>query len=76
MVTSPPNAIYRHSDFGPTFGAGDDVNIIHDNIKIDSYTNFGSSYSVPSKVEVEDRQTILAGTYHFTPDEMEVFYLG
>ena len=34
----------------------------------------GSSYSVPSGVQ--DKKTILAGTYKFTPDEVEVFYLG
>ena len=39
-----------------------------------SYTNYGNSYSVPSGVQ--DRKTILAGTYYFTPDEVEVFYLG
>ena len=39
-----------------------------------SYTDFGSSYSVPSGVQ--DRKTILAGAHHFTLHEVEVFYRG
>ena len=44
------------------------------NSNTNSYTNFGLSYSLPSGIK--DRKTILAGTYKFTPDEVEVFYLG
>ena len=44
------------------------------NSNTNSYTNFGSYYSVPSGVQ--DKETILAGTNSFTPDEVEVFYLG
>jgi len=75
-VRRPSDAIYRHLNEGPTFGRGYDIRI--DNIakssSAHSYTNFGFSYSVPSKVQ--DRKTILAGTYEFSPDEVEVFYLG
>ena len=72
---SPSNAICRCSDRGPAFGGGHDIGI-HDNANsnTESYTYFGHSYSVPSGVQ--DRKTILAGTYKFTPDEVEVFYLG
>ena len=38
-----------------------------------SYTNFGHSFLAPS--EVKEKVTVLAGTYHFTPNEVEVFYL-
>jgi len=75
MVTRPSNAIYRHSSYGPTFGNGHDIYIANNaNSNTNSYTDFGYSYSVPS--EVQDKKTILAGTYKFTPDEVEVFYLG
>ena len=75
MVTRQINAIYRSSSYGPTFGVGHDI-VIKDNANsnTNSYTNFGDSYSLPSGIK--DRKTILAGTYTFTPDEVEVFYLG
>ena len=75
MVTNPSRAIYRRSSYGPTFGGGHDIHIANNaNSNTDSYTYFGHSYSVPSGVQ--DRLTILAGTYKFTPDDVEVFYLG
>ena len=75
MVTNPSYATYRRSGFGPTFGGGYDIYIANNaNSNTNSYTNFGHSYSVPSGVQ--DKTTILAGTYKFTPDEVEVFYLG
>ena len=71
----PKYAIYRLPNFGPTFGGGFDI-VIKDNANSNtkSYTNFGTAYSVPGGIK--DRKTILAGTYNFTPDEVEVFYLG
>jgi len=75
MVKIPSHAIRKYSSYGPTFGGGHDIYIANNaNSNTHSYTNFGHSYSVPSGVQ--DRQTILAGTYKFTPDEVEVFYLG
>jgi len=75
MVRKPTYAIYRSSGYGPTFGYGHDIYIADNaNSNTNSYTNFGNSYSVPSGVQ--DSTIILAGTYNFTPDEMEVFYLG
>ncbi|XP_020624435.1 uncharacterized protein LOC110061916 [Orbicella faveolata] len=76
-VTNPSRAIYRGSGYGPTFGWGLDIHIADNaNSNTNSYSNFGeyNDYSVPSGVQEED--TILAGTPHFTPDEVEVFYLG
>ena len=75
MVTNPSYAIHRWSSYGPTFGGGHDIQIANNaNSNTNSHTAFGYYYSVPSGVQ--DRKTILAGTHHFTPDEVEVFYLG
>ena len=77
MVTYPKYAIYKGLSFGPTFGAGFDIYIATNaNSNSNSYSDFGQSnyYSVPSGVQ--DQYTILAGTRNFTPDEVEVFYLG
>ena len=71
----PDYAIYRLSSYGPTFGGGHDIAISDNaNSNTNSYTHFGFYYSLPSGIK--DRKTILAGTYYFTPDEVEVFYLG
>jgi len=75
MVTRSQYASYRISSYGPTFGGGHDINIKSNaNSNTNSYTNFGSSYSVPTGVQ--GKSTILAGSYNFSPDEVEVFYLG
>ena len=77
MVNRPTFAIYRGSSYGPTFGGGYDIYISNNaNSNTNSYTDFGqrNSYSVPSGVQ--SKYTILAGTRNFTPDEVEVFYLG
>ena len=66
-------AIYRHSHYGPKFS--DDLVIYLDavNKKI-SEARLGSRYSVPPGVQKP--RTVLAGTLNFSPDEVEVFYLG
>ena len=59
---------------GPTFGAGYDIHIADNaNQNNNSYTSFGFSYSLPNGVT--NRLTILAGTYRFSPEQVEVFYL-
>ena len=74
MVKGQSRAIYMDPSFGPTFGEGKDIYIASKaNENYGSYTNFGLSYHVPDGVK--DKQTILAGTYHFLLDEVEVFYL-
>ena len=75
MVSKVSRAIERTTSHGPTFGGGHDI-VINDNANsnTNSYADFGHSYSVPSGVQ--NKQTILAGTKDFTPDEVEVFYLG
>lgn len=74
LVTSPQYAIKRTTAHGVTFGGGHDI-CINDNANSNthSYANFGHSYSVPSGIK--DKSTILAGTYSFKPDELEVFFL-
>lgn len=65
--------IYRSSSYGPTFGGGFDFRVFNNaNANTGSYANFGHSYQVPAWVV--DKRTLLAGTYSFTPDEVEVFY--
>jgi len=72
-VTTPSQAIYKFSSYGAYFGNGDIYIADNANSNNNSFTDFGNSYSVPSGVQ--DNYTILAGTYHFSPDEVEVFYL-
>ena len=73
-VKCPKYAIYRDRSYGPTFG-GHEIHISNNaNSNTVSYTNFRNRcYPVPSGVQ--NMQTILAGSYNFTPDEVEVFYL-
>ncbi|XP_078384110.1 uncharacterized protein LOC144666576 [Oculina patagonica] len=71
------HAIGRFPGFGPTFGHGHYIYIADNaNSNNKSYTNFSyhKDYHVPSAAK--DCKTVLAGTYHFTPDEVEVFYVG
>ena len=74
MATKTTRAIYRDYSFGPVFGWNDIFIAANANSNRNSFTDFGHSYSVPSGVQ--DKNTILAGTNAFTPDEVEVFYLG
>ena len=71
-VRIPDRAIFRLSDYGPRFGY--DIKIANDaNSNSVSYAGLGSYYPAPAAGQ--DRYTILAGTYYFSPDEVEVFYL-
>ena len=75
MVKRPSYAIYMMTSYGPTFGAGHDIYIANRaNDNVHSFTMFGASYNLPTGAK--DRKTILAGTFRFTPDEVEVFYLA
>jgi hypothetical protein len=48
-VTVPNNAIYSASYYGPTFGAGFDINVKDNfNVVTGSYTYFGYSYALPA----------------------------
>ncbi len=67
-------AIYGGSNYGPAFGGGHDLLIFGNaTANILSYTKLGTTYQAPSGVS--DRFTILAGTYYFSPSEVEVFHL-
>ena len=67
-------AICRGCGFGPLFGAGHDLRIAYGN----SYTNFGHTYQAPSGYTYNQANTrsLLAGSYKFTPSEIEVLYLN
>ena len=71
-VRSPDGAIYDASWSGPWFGG--DISIANNsNSNSRSYAGLGVFYPAPAAVQ--DPGTILAGTYYFSPDEVEVFYL-
>jgi hypothetical protein len=63
-------AIYCNPNYGPTFGGGNDVHISDNaNGNQESYSNFGHSYQPPPGTA----DSVLAGSYNFTPTEIEVF---
>ncbi|CAH3155753.1 unnamed protein product [Porites lobata] len=63
-------AIQRLSYYGPRFGN----DVVIDITNRDSGARLGYHYSVPPAVQ--NKQTVLAGTLYFSPDEVEVFYLN
>ena len=70
-------AIYSSCGFGPTFGGGHDLNIANNpHVNNQSYTNFGYSYKPPQGYSYGSEKTrgLLAGSYYFKPNEIEVFY--
>ena len=71
-VRWPDWAIYRRSDHGPHFG--DDIYIYND-ANSSSYSFARLDLFYPAPAAVQDPDTILAGTFRFSPDEVEVFYL-
>ena len=67
-------AIYCYPHHGPTFGLGFDLHISNNAASNNySYTDFDFTYQPPSGVS--SIRTILAGTYKFSPSEVEVFYI-
>ena len=71
-VRTPDRAIYRASQFGPCFGY--DIYIAN-NANSNSYSYARLGWYYPAPAAVQDPNTILAGTWSFSPDEVEVFYL-
>ena len=69
-------AICSGPSWGPTFGGGNDL-YISDNSHANqrSFTNFGHTYPPPAGYVYGTPQTqsLLAGSYHFTPNEVEIF---
>ena len=63
--------------YGPSFGGGHDIHITDfASSKRSSFSNLGYTYSPPSGYAYSSTfaQTFLAGTYVFTPGEIETFY--
>ena len=72
------NAVYTNAGYGPTFGGGHDIHIANNAIAgTASYTNLGYTYKMPKGYTYSSTKTrdLLAGTYKFTPNEVETFYL-
>ena len=64
-------AIYCHPGYGPKFGGGHGVHIADNaNGNQESYSNLGY-YQVPPGTRTSN--ALLAGSYNFTPTEIEVF---
>ena len=71
------NSIPDCSSYGPSFGGGWDIAIYnYASSSSSNYANLGHTYSPPSGYNYGDTftQTFLAGTYYFTPNEVETFY--
>ena len=69
-------AIWCDSTCGAIFGAGHDLLISSDaNTNQYSYANLGNTYRPPRGYEPDAprTRTLLAGSYKFTPTEIEVF---
>ena len=71
------NSICCGSSYGPLFGGGSDIGISdYASSNSNSHSNLGFTYSPPSGYSLYSTfaRTFLAGTYYFTPDEVETFY--
>ena len=69
--------MYFVSSYGPSFGGGHDIYLkSYASSRSNSYGNLGHTYSSPSGYSYSSTfaRTFLAGTYKFTPDEVETFY--
>ena len=70
-------SIYSCNNRGPSFGGGHDIYIAsYASSNTNSYSDLGHEYSPPSGHSYASSFTrsFLAGSYHFQPDEVEVFY--
>ena len=74
--SSRAQSIRFDSLYGPTFGGGYDIRISNSaSSNSNSDSNLGWTYSPPSGHSYSSTfaRTFLAGTHHFTPDEVETF---
>ena len=72
------HAIYTSPGHGPTFGGGHDLFISNNaDRNTASYVNLGYTYRSPSGYSrgSSNTQALLAGSYNFTPTEVEVYYV-
>ena len=70
-------SIYDDRSYGPTFGGGHDIYISnYAPSSRNSNSNLGYTYSPPSGYSYGSTFAVsfLAGSYSFTPDEVETFY--
>ena len=70
-------SIYCGSSYGLIFGGGNDIRIYnYASSNSHSYSNLGYTYSPPSGYSYGSTfaKTFLAGSYKFTPEEVETFY--
>ena len=70
-------SIYDNRSYGPTFGGAHDIYISsYASSGRNSYSNLGYTYSPPRRYSYGSTfaQSFLAGSYSFTPDEVETFY--
>ena len=70
-------AFYHRSGYGPNFGRGDLHISDNANSNTNSFTNLGFTYRPPPRYthKAANTKALLAGTYTFTPSEVEVFCL-
>ena len=71
------NAIYCYPSYGATFGGSRDLVIYNNaNTNQNSYSDLGYTYQPPAGYQYGTPQTmsLFAGSYNFTPTEIEVFY--
>ena len=69
------NAIYCYYSYGPKFGEGSDL-FISDNPQVNqSSSDLGRTYELPPGYvhRSEKARNLLAGQFHFTTTEIEVF---
>jgi hypothetical protein len=73
-------AIRIESKKGPIFGGGHDLEIRNDAVSSNaaSFANFGASYQSPPGYTFDQKKakSLLAGSFHFRPSEVEVLYLN
>ena len=72
-------AMYAMENTGATFGAGWDLHISDNaNSNSGSATRFGGSYKLPNGYyySTEKTNNLLAGSFYFTPDEVEVLFFS
>jgi hypothetical protein len=73
LLNNPESAIYSYPSYGPTFGNGHDFHINSDGSL--GYSNLGYAYQLPSFLSygTTSAQSFLAGSYSFTPIEIESY---
>ena len=75
--SSNRDSIYCGPGYGSIFGPGHDIYISnYASSNSNSYSDLGYTYSPPSRYSFGSTfaKTFLAGSYNFTPDEVETFY--